>query len=474
MNARLNILQIEDDENDVLLVERALRGSGCELVLEHICTERDLRTALATEAYDIVLSDYNMPNFSGAAALKIVREHDVDLPFVLVSGAVGEEIAVDMMRRGAQDYVMKGSLKRLRPVVLRECKDAHARKAHRRAEAEVRKLSQALEQSASMVIISDTDGRVEYVNGRFVEVTGYARDEVIGANPSIVKSGDMPPETYRGLWSALKAGKSWSGELCNKKKNGQHYWVQASIAPVRNGDGSITHYLAIEEDISERKSWEERLQAQLKEKELLLKEVHHRVKNNLQLVASLFNLQARRAADDNVRGVLAAGYNRVQSLALVHERLYRSESLVQVDFLTYIERLTRDLKSSFLDGNDHIVVRQDVESIDLDIDMAVPCGLIVNELMSNALKYAFPNGEQGEICVEFYRRNDQLHLVVRDDGVGLPADRDLTKSDSLGLKLVHILARQLQGEIEIGREGRGLCVKIIIPAPAEESGIGHG
>ena len=474
MGALLHILHIEDDEDDALLVERALKRSGCAVAIERVCSEQGLREVLATTVYDIVLSDYNMPNFSGATALEMVRAHDADLPFVLVSGAVGEEIAVEMMRRGAQDYIMKGSLQRLGPVVVREYEDGKIDKLHKRAEAEVLKLSQAVEQSASMVIICDVDGQVEYVNRRFVEVTGYAREEIVGANPRMVKSGDMPAETYRQLWSALNSGKSWSGELCNKKKNGQRYWVQASIAPVRNPAGEITNFLAIEEDISERKLWDDQLQAQLKEKEVLLKEVHHRVKNNLQLVASLFNMQTRREESQSVRNVLSDGYNRVQSLALVHERLYRSESLDKVDFLTYVQRLVRDLKASFLNGYDHIAVRENIESVDLDIDTAVSCGLIINELLSNALKHAFPNGECGEIYVEFYRRENQYCLVVRDDGVGLPANRDLSKSDSLGLKLVHILTRQMLGAIEIDRAGRGLRFSITIPVPSEESSKAHG
>ncbi|MFN2108821.1 MAG: histidine kinase N-terminal 7TM domain-containing protein [Anaerolineae bacterium] len=202
-------------------------------------------------------------------------------------------------------------------------------------------------------------------------------------------------------------------------------------------------------EITERAQAEAKIKASLKEKEILLQEIHHRVKNNLQVISSLLNLQSQGIQDEKTLEVFQESQNRIRSMALIHEKLYRSSDLARVDFAEYIRNLASFLIRSYKSR----AVRLDLQAADiyLSIDDAVPCGLIVNELISNALKHAFVDGREGEICVMMQQLADrQVRLVVRDNGVGLPKDVDYMNTGSLGLQLVTMLVEQLDGTIEIG------------------------
>jgi two-component sensor histidine kinase/putative methionine-R-sulfoxide reductase with GAF domain len=208
---------------------------------------------------------------------------------------------------------------------------------------------------------------------------------------------------------------------------------------------------------------EQQLRAALQEKEVLLKEIHHRVKNNLQVVSSLLKLQSQYCDDPQTLDAFRESQNRVKSMALVHERLYRSSDMARIDFGDYIRSLARDLFRSY---NAHVSgITLEVEAVDgvLDIDRATPCGLITNEIISNALKHAFPDGQAGQISVGLERSEDVFTLSVKDNGVGFAQDLDFTKTDSLGLKLIHTLVRQLKGTLEVHRHS-GTEFEIRFPA----------
>jgi len=207
---------------------------------------------------------------------------------------------------------------------------------------------------------------------------------------------------------------------------------------------------------------EESLRASVREKETLLKEIHHRVKNNLQIVSSLHFLQSRKVDDPHAREVFREGQNRIQSMALVHERLYRTEDLARVDFGEYLQTLTSQLARSYQVPAERVQIETRTHDIRLTVNKAIPCGLIVNELVSNALKYAFPEERSGSVVVDVGpdpQRPGGLLLSVADDGVGWPAGVDFRKTQSLGLELVCSLVGQLAGTIERG-EGPGTRFRI--------------
>jgi two-component sensor histidine kinase/CheY-like chemotaxis protein len=200
-----------------------------------------------------------------------------------------------------------------------------------------------------------------------------------------------------------------------------------------------------------RKQSEDQIRAALKEKEVLLKEIHHRVKNNLQVISSLLKLQSRNIKDEGVLEIFKESQNRVRSMSLIHEKLYRSKDFTNIDFNGYIQDLVGGLFLSYTADTGKIVLKKDVEDISLGVETAIPCGLIINELVSNALKHAFPDGREGEIKIALHSSDEnKIQLTISDNGIGIPKDFDIKKTDSLGLHLVNILAEdQLKGNVKM-------------------------
>jgi two-component sensor histidine kinase len=217
--------------------------------------------------------------------------------------------------------------------------------------------------------------------------------------------------------------------------------------------------LGVVRDATERKRTEARAE---EARDMYFKEVHHRVKNNLQVISSLLALQSAETSDPHTLAILRESRNRVKSIALIHEKLYRSAELTTVHFADYVRDLVADLVHTYGVTHHGLTVRTEVEDTALEIDTAVPCGLIINELVSNALKHAFPAGATGELVISLRRIGPrQHHLTVRDTGVGLPGDGDWRSSHSLGLRLVSDLTRQLDGDIDIDSGPRGTTVAIV-------------
>jgi len=210
----------------------------------------------------------------------------------------------------------------------------------------------------------------------------------------------------------------------------------------------------LEKELAERKRVQQRLKGSLKEKEVLLREVHHRVKNNMQIIQSLFKLQVRNVDDEKIHRILRDAGNRIRSMSLIHEKLYRSKDLVKINFNEYIVNLARDLYQSYRTSTNQIRFRVDCGDISLDINIAIPCGLVINELITNSLKHAFPGDKSGEINIIFKSLDDdRFSLVFSDNGIGIPDEIDFKNTDSFGLHLVNILVEgQLMGEIELDRK----------------------
>jgi two-component sensor histidine kinase len=206
-------------------------------------------------------------------------------------------------------------------------------------------------------------------------------------------------------------------------------------------------------DHMERERAKAAIKAALQEKEVLLREVHHRVKNNLQIVASLLSLQASYIQDPHIRGMFVESYSRVQSMALIHDTLYQSENMGQIDFGEYVRSLAHQVFQSYSIHAERIALRIQTETILLDINKAIPCGLILNELISNALKHGFPGGQSGALTIDLRATaGGRVSLTVGDNGVGIPAEMDFRNTESLGLQLVCTLADQLDGTLVLDRE----------------------
>lgn len=242
---------------------------------------------------------------------------------------------------------------------------------------------------------------------------------------------------------------------------GQQIWVRNITRPHRQEDGSVV-WDGMILDITAQKRVEQELQASIREKDALLQEVHHRVKNNLQVISSLLDLQSLAITDVNAQLAFSDSQRRVHAMALVHEQLYQGNTMAQIDFANYVRTLTEYLQQSYLSASNTVTITIDIEDIELDANTAIPCGLIINELVSNALKHAFPNNQPGEVRISCRAAVNQVTLSVSDSGIGLPSEAELSKTGALGLKLVATLARQLRATITLERHNGTVATLVFL------------
>jgi two-component sensor histidine kinase len=225
-------------------------------------------------------------------------------------------------------------------------------------------------------------------------------------------------------------------------------------------------YQTLEAKVDERTGQlrveKERAEAALREKEILLKEIHHRVKNNLQIASSLLSLQTFKIEDERLIDVLNDSIKRINSMAEIHKLLYETESFVRIPFDRYLREISSNWHDSYADKSPGITIKPEAKNIFLDIEKAIPCALIVNEFLSNSFKYAFPGRRSGEIKVRFFEKDDGYRLIVSDNGVGFPKDLDIRSAGSLGLTIVRNLTAQLRGDMRLDRR-KGAVITVTFP-----------
>ena len=315
---------------------------------------------------------------------------------------------------------------------------------------ENQRLKTAVEQSYESIVITDTNGDIQYVNRKFEQVTGFSKAEVLGKKPSILKSGFTGDEEYKELWETISSGKVWEGEFKNKKKDGTYYWESAKITPVKDENGNIVSFIAIKGDISEQKRREDELVKALDEKEIMLREIHHRVKNNLQIISSLLKLQSDSASDPELKAHLRVSRNRIKSMALIHQQLFNSPDLRHINMDEYLYSLSGQVYSTYNETPERVGYKADANGITFNVETAIPFGLILSELISNSLKFAFTKRLKGYIKVDLFKTPiNTFKLVYKDDGIGIPYDIINGTNDSSGIFLIKTLVNQLNGNVRI-------------------------
>jgi PAS domain S-box-containing protein len=306
------------------------------------------------------------------------------------------------------------------------------------------------ESSLDGIMLTLPDGTALSANRRACQMLGMTEDEIIQTGRAGIVVGDQRLEA--ALEERTRTGK-FQGELTFRRKDGSHIPVELSVSLFTDTDGTNKTSIIIR-DITHRKQAEEQIQASLKEKEVLLKEIHHRVKNNLQIISSLLYLQAGKTKNPGAVRALKDSQNRVRSIALIHESLYQSSNLAGIQIGEYTRGLASNLFESYGRRDRPVRLTVRMGAVRLSINTAIPCGLIINELISNSLKHAFPGGREGEIRIQLARTDaGALVLTVSDDGIGIPEHVDFRSSPSLGLTLVSSLVAQLGGTIELDRRG---------------------
>jgi PAS domain S-box-containing protein len=294
---------------------------------------------------------------------------------------------------------------------------------------------------------TDMDGIITEMSPSIERYSGYKRSELIGKPVIDIYSNNE--DRVRFIQHIIDNGEAVDYELVLETKNKKKLYVSTNahfLYDLNNIPVGIEGSLR---DISERKHMEIVLKKSLKEKEMLLKEIHHRVKNNLMIISSLLSLQSNYITDKASKNIFRESQNRARSMALIHEKLYQSTDLKRIDFGEYIRSLCNELVYTYAVSSSKVQINYNVEEIYLDINTAIPLGLIANELITNSLKYAFPEGQEGYIDINFSLINDEYVFSIKDNGIGFPEDLDYKNTESLGLQLVNNLTDQIDGLIEL-------------------------
>jgi PAS domain S-box-containing protein len=490
----LNVLCLEDTPTDADLIRKRLESSGYELMFRLVTNREEFEIALKDNVPDLILSDYLLPSYSGMEALMFVTETYPDIPFICISGTIGEELAVEMMKMGAADYVLKDKLYKLVPAVKRVLKETKERKDLARAGTELKKLSLAVEQGPAGVIISDPKGNIEYVNQKFVDITGYSPERVNGKKVRILRNDPLSNPDPRQIWETISTGAIWKGEFLSKRSLGEKYWEYVIISSVRNTEGEIANYIIIIEDITERKQMVLDLeQAKTKAEEndklktAFLNNMSHEIRTPMNGILGFAELlEMPGVGQDQIAEYVSYIRNSGQRLVELIDEVFEISmiesgqeyvSLSPTDInLVLSEEILKfekaaEIKQLILNYNPALNGSSSLITTD-----ALKFRKIVSNLLDNAIKFTMTG------CIElgYNLQDDFLHFFVSDTGVGIPpelcekvfepfrqADMSVSRNfqgAGLGLAIVKAFVVLLGGSIWIdSEEGRGTIVFFTLP-----------
>lgn len=450
------------------------------------------------EPIDCILLDLHLPDMDGLEFLeRFHKAHGRDVcPTVMLTGRGSEADAVKALQAGAHDYLSKSDLtaenlnRALENAI--DKVNLHKRLENQRIDLEVKntqlqvmtdQLEKLVEERTRNLIITNERLLVEIEERRKAEaqVRESARFNrmIMDANPAFIAYMDEEDcyrfanqyyqkifqcteedllgksmkehmgDAFREQREAALSGEAQDFEHHRTDEDGHTEWYHIMLTPHTGAFGEMLGYFIVGMDVTRQKHNEDYIQRSLDEKQILLREVHHRVKNNLQVIQSLLRMQGRESQSAALVPMLRESQNRIRSIALVHEQLYKQDDVSEIDLADYLKLLLRQVFRTFEFGPKRISSQVEFKDIYLSLTKAIPCALIVNELVTNSIKYAFENSEDGEIRILAETKDDKLTLIVRDNGCGFSEDIDIDESETLGLKIVRTLTRQIGGQLEI-------------------------
>jgi PAS domain S-box-containing protein len=311
-----------------------------------------------------------------------------------------------------------------------------------------------VENSSQPFATADPDGKIIFVNKACCDTLGYTEDEFL----TMDWAKELTPPGWSEIESIKLSELHRTGEPVRYEKeyihkNGTHVPVELLVHLVKDNSGAPLYYYTFVTDLTERKLAETKLKQSIVEKEILMKELQHRVKNNMNIVASLLDLEMEKLSDEKAKDVFINARSRIFSMSSIYERLYTSGQIDSIDLYSYINDLTDSLSETYVIDHSKIIVKSELEHIILDLRRAVPVGLIVNELVSNALKYAYPGNNSGKILIILEKHNNKVTLRISDNGIGLPDGFNLENNSDMGLILVSLLTDQIKGKLRIENSG---------------------
>jgi PAS domain S-box-containing protein len=465
MQDLIRILHLEDRKTDSILIKSEINKGFTSYEYFFADNESDFLNTLKEQDIDIILSDYSLPDYSGSDALKVVKSKYPNIPFIFVSGVMGEDSAIASLLNGAVDYVLKTKLKRLVPAINRALHESALLREQKLADTERRKLYRAVEQSSVSVLITDIKGNIEYVNPKVCETTGYTREELIGKNPRIFKSGEVIEANYKRIWDDIISGKQWHGEFYNKKKNGELFWELASISPVFDADGIITHYVAIKEDITrqkeiivELKEAKEKAEAGDRLKMAFIQNISHEIRTPLSGIIGfaefIFQPDITEEEKNLFREILSTSSERLLNTITNYMdiSLLVSGNMVlkpkPVDLKMLMDSIYEKFRPKCQDKNLEFI-RQfpsetNLNSFNCDASLLTKS---ISHLLDNAVKFT----KTGSIILGFRILNGDYEIFVKDTGSGIAHDAQV--------KVFQIF---MQEEVSDAREyeGSGLGLSI--------------
>lgn len=449
-NIEAQLHQLQESEDRTKLITQAsldaivVMNDHYEVVEWNPAAEQIFQWTRA-EAVGTHVSSLIVPPRLSATFERELEEY-LTTPHAKVPGRRTETIA---QRKGGEEFPIELSLRSMRYggsfLYFAYIRDISR---ERKAAAESVRLAAVLRDSADAIIAENLENRITAWNESAERLFGYSAEEVIGKSGLLI----VPPDN--AVDEATILNKVRHGErivLFNsmrRRKDGTIFPVSISVSPMKDQNGTVAGVSIIARDMTERLQAEEYMQRSLREKEVLLKEIHHRVKNNMQVICSLLRLQAEFSGNDELQKILMESETRVRSMALVHERLYRSDRFSEIALHTYIEQLVGELQRSYPVGT-NVRVEINLDPVTVALDGAVACGLILNELISNAFKHAFKGRDTGVITINLTALNEKVLLEVADNGIGIRTDFNYAKPQSLGMELIKTLTDQLRGDLEI-------------------------
>ena len=509
MDSTLFIIHLEDDLNDAECIEDSLRQQWADCKIIRVQSEVDFTQALERNETDLILADYSLPSFNGLKALNIARNMCPGIPFIFVTGTLGEEVAIETMKNGATDYVLKSRLSRLIPAIKRALREKDELSKHKSLELTISKLMLAIEQSPLSIVMTDTEGTIEFVNLGMTRLTGYTIEEIIGQNMRILKSGMTKPESYQALWETITSGNVWEGEFCNKKKNGDLYFEKAEIAPVKDPSGTIINYVGVKENITESRRIKEELLHSEKMALLgvLAAGIAHEINSPMTFISSNVATLVKYSESlfeyiAHVDGQLPKDLNSTKS----RDRLKIDTILAELpdslkdtqDGLERVKKIIKNLKSfSYADTKDLQLVdlNEIIESAiniswnelkfkatltkefrDLEPILCYPQQL--NQVFINLLVNASQAIDKyGEIAIRTWTDGDALFVSVCDNGCGISPEnlerifetffttKGAGKGTGLGLAISKEIVKKHNGDITVESEvGKGSTFTVKLPS----------
>ncbi|MGD0546724.1 MAG: histidine kinase dimerization/phosphoacceptor domain -containing protein [Terracidiphilus sp.] len=444
------VLVVEDDTATSELIRRTLERSGYTVEIATCVAEGLKALREGSIEYEALLLDFRLPDGEPWPLADVARMRIPEVPVVLVTGLSDESVAIEALRRGVADFVKKnaGFWNEL-PAVLERV--ARLRRIQGNLDETAALMSAIVEHSSDLVAVYSGDGKLVYVSPVSLSLLGKDPVELLGRSWMEI----VVPEDRKHLmemFADLEDKSHQASVLRCKHKDGTFSWVEARAAQITAGVATSPMTVLTLHDVTVQREHQEQMEASLKEKEVLLGEIHHRVKNNLQVVQSLLRMSSRLLPPGEARASAEATIQRIHAMALVHERLYHTADVASLSLSDYLQDLFKGVVASNSAPPGEIQLQLDAEEIPLTLDRAIPFGLLANELIANCFKHGFPRGRQGTVEISVRRVDGVVQMAVADDGVGLPEGFDPRACPSMGLKLAASLAHQLGGSLKFSND----------------------